>query len=356
MQTVEPDATLVERALAGDGGAFGALLERHRPGLVAVCRRLVADDALAEDCVQDASVLALLRLDRLRSPDQFGWWLRGIGVRTCRRAIHLNAEWRRRVVPASVGARSPGPDDALYVPDGSAGPDEALAFSELSRSLRAAVQELPRGQRAAVERFYLAGLSYQETAAALGIGLGALKVRLHKARLALRARFHVLPAPHEDSESQALRRASKRELAAHEAAHAVLHTQFGGAISRLSIKLDDRDRGVSLQSRSPLGNLGTSASDRLTTLMAGEAANARQRCRFAATFGTSDRAAAAELTADLTGGDPIETALLVDQGLAAARERLADDRTWRLVERVAGALAERQALDGDEFRALLEQG
>src|SRR5918912_892678 len=100
--TMEPDAALVARARAGDGNAFGALLERHRPALVAVCRRLVADHALAEDCVQDASVLALLRLDRLRSPDQFGWWLRGIGVRACRRAVDGREAWRRRAAPVEA--------------------------------------------------------------------------------------------------------------------------------------------------------------------------------------------------------------------------------------------------------------
>jgi bifunctional DNase/RNase len=52
--------------------------------------------------------------------------------------------------------------------------------------VRRAVGRLPAGQRAAVVLFYLAGLAHREVAAALGIGIGAVKTRLHKARAALR--------------------------------------------------------------------------------------------------------------------------------------------------------------------------
>jgi RNA polymerase sigma-70 factor (ECF subfamily) len=348
MVPAEADAALVARALGGDGHAFGTLLERHRPGLLVLCRRLVGDGDLAEDCVQDASLVALLRLDRLRSPDQFGWWLRGIGVRTCRRALH-GRETRQPLSTLTEG------EEAWRRPDDEPSADETLALSEVRRSLRAAVQDLPPGQRAAVDCFYLAGMSYQEAAASLGIGAGALKVRLHKARAALQARFHVSRTPDAKGEAQALRRATRRDLAAHEAGHAVLHALSGGAVGHLSIVLDDERRGVGVVPRGPGGELGVTTRDALAALMGGEAANAMQRSRLAATSGASDRAAAARLAAELTGGDPVETALLVDQALANARSRLADDRTWRLVERVARALVERRTLDGDEFRQLVSR-
>ena len=57
---------------------------------------------------------------------------------------------------------------------------------EISRQVRQAVHALPPGQHAAVVLFYLAGLSHAETAAALGIPIGAIKTRLHKARANLR--------------------------------------------------------------------------------------------------------------------------------------------------------------------------
>ena len=56
-----------------------------------------------------------------------------------------------------------------------------------SKKVRRAVGRLPAGQRAAVVLFYLVGMAHREVAAALGIGVGAVKTRLHKGRAALRA-------------------------------------------------------------------------------------------------------------------------------------------------------------------------
>ena len=65
------DAALVTAAREGDKGAFAALLERHRPLLLALCQRTLRDAALAEDAAQEASLQALLGLDHLRHPERF---------------------------------------------------------------------------------------------------------------------------------------------------------------------------------------------------------------------------------------------------------------------------------------------
>ena len=76
---------------------------------------------------------------------------------------------------------------------GRAGPDpvpdepaEVAERAEEARRVRRAVGRLPAGQRAAVVLFYLVGMAHREVAAALGIGVGAVKTRLHKGRAALR--------------------------------------------------------------------------------------------------------------------------------------------------------------------------
>src|SRR5215218_10993443 len=172
------DAALVQRAREGDERAFAELLARHRPMLVGLCRRQLGDRGLAEDAAQEAALQAMLGLDRLERPERFGAWLGGIGLNVCRR-------WRRDQarekwsLAALTGGRA-GPDPA------PASPAEAAEAAEAARRVRGAVGRLPAGQRAAVVLFYLVGMAHQEVAAALGIGVGAVKTRLHKGRAALR--------------------------------------------------------------------------------------------------------------------------------------------------------------------------
>ena len=146
--------------------------------LVGLCRRMLGDGRLAEDAAQEAVLQAMVGLDGLERPERFGAWLGGIGLNVCRR-------WRRDQareawsLAALTGGRV-GPDP---VP---AEPAEAAEAAEAAERVRRAVGRLPAGQRAAVVLFYLVGMAHREVAAALGIGVGAVKTRLHKGRAALR--------------------------------------------------------------------------------------------------------------------------------------------------------------------------
>jgi RNA polymerase sigma factor (sigma-70 family) len=180
----QTDTDLVRLAGAGHKVAFAELVGRHRALLVAVCGRLLMDPELAEDAAQEAILRALLVLDTLRRPEQFGSWLAGIGLNVSRRWL------RRRVQAADAwswealvgGARIAEPVDT----DPRVTPDVWTEEQELARAVRRAVEALPAGQRAAVLLAYLAGMTQAETAAALGVTLAAVKTRLHNARATLR--------------------------------------------------------------------------------------------------------------------------------------------------------------------------
>jgi len=167
------DAELVAAARAGDMEAFARLAGRHRAMAAALARRLLGSGDLVADVIQEATVAALVGLDRLRSAEQFGSWYAGIALNVARRLL-------REV--------SAGPLPA-ECPDTEPGPQERAEAADVARRVRAAVATLPPGQRSAILAFYWQGLSHAESALELGITVGAVKARLHQARDALAPRL-----------------------------------------------------------------------------------------------------------------------------------------------------------------------
>jgi RNA polymerase sigma-70 factor (ECF subfamily) len=319
-----PDAILVRDALSGDSAAFDLLLARHYPALLRVCLRLVGERTLAEDCAQDAAIVAWLRLSHLRSADAFRSWLNGIGRHVSQHALRTVAS-------------TPSIDATPDVADES--PDFSAIDSDVRSAIREAIDDLPGGSRAAVRAFYLGGLDYAEAAAALDINLSALKMRLHSARHMLRHRFRLHDAPLRTE------RLTVRTRAIHEAAHAVLHCWYGGELNRVSIA------PVSAVWIGPVPN---SVARRLPVFldlqvrMAGEVATALGHAGVSG----GDRDAAATIALRETGGDQVEAALLLDHARREAQRSLEVNHIWRQVERVAAVLQDAQAVDGDDVRRL----
>jgi RNA polymerase sigma factor (sigma-70 family) len=167
-----PDAELVAAARADRGrDAFAGLVSRHWPAAVALAARVLGSPDLAADAAQEAAIAALVSLDRLREPGRFGAWYCGITLNVARR-------WARQLRAERPG---PPPERASDQP----GPAEQAELADLAAAVRAAVAQLPDGQRRAVFLFYLQGLTHREVAAELAISVGAVKARLHQARASL---------------------------------------------------------------------------------------------------------------------------------------------------------------------------
>jgi len=177
------DIELLARFARGRGdasaeAAFAALVDRHGPMVLGVCRRLTGDRHAADDAFQ-AVFLVLARKAhavRLGADDSLGRWLYGVSLRVARRA---RAKAVRRPAVA-VGLDDLDPID----PSSSLDPCER---ADLRAAIDAEIARLPARYRSAVVLCHLEGLSQEQAARRLRCPVGTVQSRLHRARERLRS-------------------------------------------------------------------------------------------------------------------------------------------------------------------------
>jgi RNA polymerase sigma factor (sigma-70 family) len=179
------DSELVAASLDGDHLAFGELVDRHGPRLEALARRLLGDDAEAEDLTQEALLQAYLGLERLRDPERFSSWAYGIALNLAKMRLRSRDGALPLADPAGGRRVPPG-----LRPEPS--PEELVETREIWARVQRAVDVLPPEQRRAVLLHYVDGLTCEEIAALLGEPAGTVRVRLHRARARLRDRLATL--------------------------------------------------------------------------------------------------------------------------------------------------------------------
>lgn len=174
---VTSDAAVVCRVRAGDADAFSLLVERYQDRCARLALRLLDDPDDAADAVQDAFIRAYNSLDRYQDRDRFGSWLLCIVANRCRTAAHNS---RRRAHMAGEWWRAY--QEPIVISGGTISErDHALA-----ERLSTALSELPAETRIAVVRKYAGEMSYEEIAAATGVGVSALKMRVARGSAQLR--------------------------------------------------------------------------------------------------------------------------------------------------------------------------
>ncbi|MDG3004915.1 sigma-70 family RNA polymerase sigma factor [Paludisphaera mucosa] len=170
------DARLLHRYLAErDEAAFEAIVDRHGPLVLALCRRYLYDPADVDDAFQ-ATFLVLLRKGAgLRDGDALSSWLYGVARRV---AVRARSDVLRR------RAREGGPDK---VDEAVADPERPVddSLETLDREL----SRLPEKYRAPLVLCYLRGRTYDQAAAELGWPSGTVRSRMAKARTILHQRL-----------------------------------------------------------------------------------------------------------------------------------------------------------------------
>ncbi len=151
-------------------------MRRYNQRLFRVARAILADDAEAQDVMQEAYLRSFRELAGFRGEARFATWLTRIA---CHEAL-ARAHKRRRLVPIAAGGDPPDP------PATTAGPDRVLENRELRAVLQEAVEVLPAPLRTVFCLREVEGLSTEQTADALALTVENVRVRLHRAKRALR--------------------------------------------------------------------------------------------------------------------------------------------------------------------------
>lgn len=176
----EDDRRLIAVCLSGQRDAFGELVSRYQIRLYNAVGRLVDNPDDASDVVQEAFLNAYQSLHTFKGDAEFFTWLYRIAFNT---AISLKRK-KRAIISLDAGGREGGidPDDhSEYIKPGA-----ALERSEQETQLQDALTRLSHEHREVLVLKDIEGLKYEDIAEILGVPIGTIRSRLHRARLELR--------------------------------------------------------------------------------------------------------------------------------------------------------------------------
>ncbi len=170
----EPDAdqAVIDRVLAGDRDSFGILIQRYSDPLYRHAVGMTGSPDVAEDILQVSFIKAYNHLGEVRG--RFDAWVFRIVANGCK-------DWLKNIRRTHLSYEE---DDQ---PSGYESPEEELDRGELRAKLDRALDVLPASLREAFVMKHVEGRSYEEMAVLLDTTVGALKMRVHRAREALQA-------------------------------------------------------------------------------------------------------------------------------------------------------------------------
>lgn len=183
---LESDLGLVQRARAGEFGAFEKLFERHRTLVYRFAYQMTGRRDDAEDLAQEAFVRAYQNLDRYRDEAKFTTWLLRIVANLCTdqaRMAHRRSHLEQQQATGGLGWMTVGNFED---------PVRNLEEDRRKIALRKALAALPAHHRSVIVLRDLEERDYQEIASILGCTVGGAKLRVLRARRALRDRIEPL--------------------------------------------------------------------------------------------------------------------------------------------------------------------
>jgi len=181
------EATVVKRVLAGEKELFEILVRRNNQRLYRVIRSYLKDEAEIEDVMQDSFIKAYTKLYQFKLESSFSTWLIRIGINESLARLkkkdkthHLNEQLdgfkRHRILEMS---------DCNQL-----NPQDRMIQHEAMHLLEKVIDDLDLKYRTVYTLREVEGLSLKETADALGLTVGNVKVRLHRAKMMLKEKLY----------------------------------------------------------------------------------------------------------------------------------------------------------------------
>ena len=160
------------------------VFREHAPRIFHLAKRMLGNDADAEDVTQDVLVQVIRKLDTFRGDAQLGTWLHRV-------TVNAALAFRQKRATRQKHETHDADTDMLEAPDGpvnrwNVGPDEPVLAAEQAAMIEGAIGNLPGPFREVYVLADVEGLPNQEIAELLGLSIPAVKSRLHRARLRMR--------------------------------------------------------------------------------------------------------------------------------------------------------------------------
>jgi RNA polymerase sigma-70 factor (ECF subfamily) len=175
-----------KRTLPEDTRAFEALVGVYKDRVFATAYRIMGNLYDAEDAAQEVFLKVYRGIKTLADPHTLTAWIYRITTNTC--LDMLEAKKRRpRSGRSFTDSNSESEAEWEELQSQESSPEEAALRAELIRCLQSTLGELDAPSRAAIVLRDVEGRPYQEVAEALALGLSAVKMRIHRARLAFRS-------------------------------------------------------------------------------------------------------------------------------------------------------------------------
>ncbi|MBA3057890.1 MAG: RNA polymerase sigma factor RpoE [Gammaproteobacteria bacterium] len=182
----DSDLMLVERAVAGDQGAYELLVIKYQRRIQRLIGRMVRDVDLVEDIAQETFIRAYQALHQFRGDAQFYTWLYRIAVNTAKKFL---MELKRDPTVSENAFKSDDEGDetswAGNEPTTNETPESVLAAKEIAIVVDTALADLPEDLRQALTLREIEGLSYEEISEVMACPVGTVRSRIFRAREAI---------------------------------------------------------------------------------------------------------------------------------------------------------------------------